>query len=113
MPAQPSEYSSIGRTMRPLFFILSILAGRVANPSRENVPDSRPDQVEAHFVLEAAGSPGFRPVLFARGGTDKGRDLAQPTVVEGELRRSIPSARSLLLLQDPVQHPAAAYMGTR
>ena len=44
------------------------------------------DEVDGRVLVEAAGPPGvLRTVLFARGETDEGLDLAQPVVVEGVL----------------------------
>jgi len=51
------------------------------------VPGSRPDEVDGHVEVDAAGPPGVsRTVRFARGETDEDLDVAQPIVVEGELR---------------------------
>ena len=51
------------------------------------VPDSLVDEHDGCFGLEAAGPPGCRaPSSLRRGETDEGLDLAQPIVVEGELR---------------------------
>src|SRR5262252_4209298 len=51
------------------------------------VPDSLVDEHDGCYGVEAAGPPGVsRTVQFARGESDEGLDLAQPIVVEGELR---------------------------
>ena len=51
------------------------------------VPDSLVDEHDGCYGLEAAGPPGVsRTVQFAKGEPDEGLDLAQPIVVEGELR---------------------------
>jgi hypothetical protein len=47
---------------------------------------SRPDEVNGHIEVDAAGPPGvLRTVHFAVGETDEGLDVAQPIVVEGVL----------------------------
>jgi len=51
------------------------------------VADSLVDEHDGCYGLEAAGPPGVsRTVQFAKGETDEGLDLAQPIVVESELR---------------------------
>ena len=50
------------------------------------VPDSRADEVDGHWCVEAAGPPGvLRIVSFAAGEDDEGLDIAAPIVVQGEL----------------------------
>ena len=48
--------------------------------------DRRPDDVNGHIEVVAAGPPGFlRTVPFATGKMDEGLDVAAPIVVEGVL----------------------------
>jgi|SRR5262245_10233191 len=50
------------------------------------VLDSLVDEHDGCYGVEAAGPPGVsRCVVFARGESDEGLDVAAPVVVEGEL----------------------------
>jgi hypothetical protein len=49
-------------------------------------PDSLPDEIDGHVLVEAAGPPGvLLTVSFARGESDESLDVAAPIVVEGVL----------------------------
>src|SRR5262245_47755553 len=53
------------------------------------VPDCRPDEVDGHVEVEAAGLPGvLRTVQFAKGETDEGLDVLVPVVVQASLSSS-------------------------